>query len=117
MVYDRSVSGLNDAIWVPRFVLPALNTHLRSVEAGTFMADIDAVEMFLNFVLQDSVRVYAGVDFTAYFPWEGGSKVWETWQRAAMGLKSSPYQACQAMGFKCFLMGSITNELAGLGKL
>ena len=25
-------------------------------------------------------------------------RVWETWQRAAMGLRSSPYQAVQAMG-------------------
>jgi hypothetical protein len=80
MVYDGSVSGLNDAMWVPRFVLPTLNTHLWSVEAGTFMANIDVGEMLLNFVLHDSVRVYAGVDFMAYFPWEGGSKVWETWQ-------------------------------------
>jgi hypothetical protein len=63
------------------------------------MADTDVREMFLNFVLHLSVRVYAGVDFTAYFPWEGGAKVWETWQRAAMGLQSLPYQACQAMGF------------------
>jgi hypothetical protein len=55
MVYDGSVSGLNDAMWMPRFVLPTLNTHLRSVEAGTFLADIDVGEMFLNFMLHDSV--------------------------------------------------------------
>jgi hypothetical protein len=130
MVYHGLVSGLNDAMWVPRFVLPTLNTHLRSVEAGTFMADIYVREMFLNFVLHDAVQIYAGVDFTAYFPWEGGAKVWETWQPAAVGLKSSPYQACQAMGFaeekntgfleeprKYFSVGSSKNEFAGLGKL
>jgi hypothetical protein len=28
MVYDASVSGLNNAIWVPRFLLPTVNPHL-----------------------------------------------------------------------------------------
>jgi hypothetical protein len=55
LVYDGSVSGLNDAMWMPRFVLPTLNTHLRSVEAGTFLADIDVGKMFLNFILHMSV--------------------------------------------------------------
>jgi hypothetical protein len=99
MVYDGSVSGLNDSMWVPRFALPTLETHLRSVEAGTFLADVDVGEMFLNFILHNSVRQYSGVNLTSYFLLENGGKVWETWQRAAMGLKSSPYQACQAMGF------------------
>jgi hypothetical protein len=99
LVYDGSVSGLNDAMWMPRFVLPTPNTHLRSVEAGTFLADIDVGEMFLNFILHESVRVYVGVDLTSHFQLAGGGTLWETWQRAAMGLKSPPYQACQAMGF------------------
>jgi hypothetical protein len=44
------------------------------------------------------------VDLTHYFPKDAkdedgrATKVWETWQRAAMGLRSSPYQAVQAMG-------------------
>jgi hypothetical protein len=84
---------------MPRFVLPTLNTHLRSVEAGTFLADIDIGEMFLNFILHKSVRVHAGVHLASHFPLAGGGTLWETWQWAAIGLKSSPYQACQAMGF------------------
>jgi hypothetical protein len=28
-VYDGSISGLNDSIWMPRFVLPTIQTHLR----------------------------------------------------------------------------------------
>jgi hypothetical protein len=50
-VYDGSVSGLSDCIWMPRFVLPTIQTHLRQVEAGTFMCDLDVGEMFLNFIL------------------------------------------------------------------
>jgi hypothetical protein len=72
LVYDGSVSGLNDAMWMLRFVLPTLNTHLRSVEARTFLGDIDVGKMFLNSILHESVRVYAGVDLTNHFPLAGG---------------------------------------------
>jgi hypothetical protein len=98
MVYDGSVSGLNDAMWVSRFVLPTINTHLRAVEEQTYMADVDVGEMFLNFILHEDLRSLSGVDLTCFFPSKDGAPVWETWQRAAMGLKSSPYQCTQAMG-------------------
>jgi hypothetical protein len=105
LVYDGSVSGLNLSIWVPRFFLPTLRTHLRAVDEDTYMADVDIGEMFLNFILHRELRTLAGVDLTHYFPTDAtdtedgrAQKVWETWQRAAMGLRSSPYQAVQAMG-------------------
>jgi hypothetical protein len=105
LVYDGSVSGLNLSIWVPRFFLPTLKTHLRAVDENTYMADVDIGEMFLNFILHRELRTLAGVDLTHYFPSDvkdtpdgRATKVWECWQRAAMGLTSSPYQACQAMG-------------------
>jgi hypothetical protein len=99
MVYDGSVSGLNDAMWVPRFVLPTLKTRLQAVEEQTYMADVDVGGMFLNFILYKDLRSVSGVDLTCYFPLEDRKPLWETRQRAAMGLKSSPYQATQAMGF------------------
>jgi hypothetical protein len=51
MVYDGTISGLNDCIWVPRFVLPTIETHLRSVDEETYMADVDVGDCFLNFIL------------------------------------------------------------------
>jgi hypothetical protein len=55
--------------------------------------------MFLNFILHRELRALAGVDLTNYCPTDDQeAKVWETWQRAAMGLRSLPYQAVQAMG-------------------
>lgn len=99
MVYDGSVSGLNDAIWVPTFTLPTAATHLRAVEPGTHMADLDIGEMFLNFMLHEQVRPYAGVDVTHLVGDNNDGPRWEAWQRCAMGLKSSPYQSCQAMSF------------------
>jgi hypothetical protein len=99
MVYDASVSGLNDSIWVPRFPLPTIQTHLRSVQEGTWMADLDIGEMFLNFVLHSDLRHLSGVDLTEYTQDvdELGHVLWEVWQRCAMGLKPSPFQAVQAM--------------------
>jgi hypothetical protein len=99
MVYDGSGSGLNDCIWVPQFALPTIRTHMRAVCAGTHMTDVDLGEFFLNFVLHPTLKPLAGVDFTKYFPHEDGGKVWEAWCRAAMGLKSSPYQAVQGMAY------------------
>jgi hypothetical protein len=101
MVYDGSASGLNDLLWAPWFPLPTLETLLRSVEPGTFMSDNDVGEMFLNFMLHEDVRKLCGVDFTLYYPEElEGSDLnvlWERWQRCAMGLRTSPYQAIQAV--------------------
>lgn len=100
MVYDGTKSGLNEVLWAPWFPLPTIESLLRSVEPGTWMADNDVGEMFLNFVLHESVQALCGVDLSKYFPEEipSGTKVlWERWTRCAMGLRSSPYQACQGM--------------------
>jgi hypothetical protein len=101
MVYDASVSGLNDLIWVPRFPLPTIGTHLRAVEKGTYMGDLDVGEMFLNFVLHKNLQELCGVDLTKFLnddeATKNGTRVWEVWLRAAMGVKSSPYQAVQAI--------------------
>jgi hypothetical protein len=68
MVYDGSVSGLNDTMWVPRFVLPTINNHLEAVEEQTYMADVDVGEMFLNFILYEDLRSVSGVDLTCFSP-------------------------------------------------
>jgi hypothetical protein len=77
MVYDGAVSGLNDSIWVPRFHLPTVNTHLRAVDEDTHMADVDAGECFLNFILHSDLRELGGVDLTPYFG-DDDNTVWET---------------------------------------
>jgi hypothetical protein len=99
LVYDGSISGLNSFLWVPWFFLPTIRTHLRAVDEGIYMADVDIGERFLNFTLHRELRALAGVDITKYVAGKNqDALVWETWQRAAMGLRSSPYQAVQAMG-------------------
>lgn len=100
MVYNGTQSGLNKAMSVPRFPLPTADSHLRALEPGTFCADSDIGEMFLNFILHEEVRSLCGVDFTKMFGEEltpGMKVLWERWERCAMGLKSSPYQTIQAV--------------------
>lgn len=97
MVYDGTKSGLNESMWVPRFGLPTIDTHLRSIDEGTFLADVDVGDCFLNFPLHEKLQALAGVDLTCYFPNPDQSVVWECWHRALMGVKSSPYQAVQGM--------------------
>jgi hypothetical protein len=68
------------------------------------MANTDLGEMFLNFVLHESLRKLAGVDITHYQNAKEEKKnpesvCWERWMRCAMGLKPSPYKATQAMLF------------------
>ena len=101
MVYGDTKSGLNDCIWVPRFPLPTVATHLCAVEPGSFMGEMDVGKMFLNFILHESMQALCGVDLSEFFGEDGpglqgkSKLLWERWVRAAMGLKSSPYQAVQ----------------------
>ena len=97
MVYDGTVNGFNDSIEVPRFGLPTIRSHLRSMGPGFHMVDADVGECFLNFYLHSSLQPYVGVDLSHYIKTKNGTRHWVRWYRAGMGLKSSPYQACQAM--------------------
>jgi hypothetical protein len=102
MVYDSTRSGLNDAMWAPWFPLPTIEAHLRFVDNGTHMGDIDIGDMFLNFMLHDDVRMVAGVDLTPFSPEELDDQgqvnvIWERWTRCGMGFKSSPYNTIQGI--------------------
>ena len=98
LVYNGSSSGLNDAVWAPWFCLPTVQSHLRAVSFGTYMADCDIGEMFLNFMLDVNLREYAGVDLTELFDKEANGEVlWERWERLLMGFKCSPYLTCRDM--------------------
>ena len=61
MVYDGTKCGLNGAVWVPTFFMPTIQAHLRALEQGTHMCDVDIGEMFLNFMLHPKLRL-CGVD-------------------------------------------------------
>ena len=57
------------------------------------MADCDLGEMFLNFMLDEDILPYAGVDLMAIFPNEfldPKGEVDEHWTRMFMGFRPSP---------------------------
>ena len=97
MVYDGTINGFNDSIEVPQFGLPTIRSHLRAMGPGFHMVDADVGKCFLNVYLHSSLQPYVEVDLSHYIKRENGMRHWVRWYRARMGLKSSPYQACQAM--------------------
>jgi hypothetical protein len=66
IVYDGTKSGLNGQLWAPWFPLPSVNSHLCCTQPGSYMGDIDFSEQFLNFMLHERIRPYAGVDLTLF---------------------------------------------------
>ena len=62
MVYDGTKSKLNAAVWAPNFFLPSVDSLLMFCTAGTWFADIDIGEMFLNYFMDLKIRPYSGVD-------------------------------------------------------
>ena len=51
MVYDITASGLNNALWAPRFWMPSATNIVDCSTDTTWFGDVDAGEMFLNFPL------------------------------------------------------------------
>jgi hypothetical protein len=83
-------------------MLPNTNSHLRTVEPGTFMSDVNIAEMFLNFFLEWYLSKYAGVDLKSYFDDDlgnGKDNFWVRWNRIVMGLRPSPYLAVHIMAW------------------
>ena len=86
MVYDATKSDLNEAVWNPWFSMPNVDCYLRAVEEGTFMAGCDVGEMFLNIMLEPSLRPHAGVDLSSVFPEEKNGKLKEWWEKNDHGV-------------------------------
>jgi hypothetical protein len=68
MVYNCSKLGLNKALWAPWFSLPMINTISRWVIAGSWLADNDYGDMFLNFPLHAKLHKHCGIDLTQLYP-------------------------------------------------
>ena len=100
LVYDGTKSRLNDNLWAPWFPLPMVESLLRSIDCTTWLGDNDIGEQFHNFCLHPQLQAYCGIDLTKLFPEQlekGKAVMWERWNRAPMGVQTSPYQAAQGM--------------------
>ena len=49
MVFDATVSGLNDYLWDTNFMLPSMGSLIIMVGPDKHMVNIDVGEMFYNF--------------------------------------------------------------------
>jgi hypothetical protein len=102
IVYDGTKSGQNGQLSAPWFPLPTIDTHIWCIQPGYFMGDIGFSEQFLNFMLHEKIRKYAGVDLTLYFPEELDNihqVLWMYRERCCMGFVLSPYNAVQGTLF------------------
>jgi hypothetical protein len=109
MVYDGSKCKLNAATFAPWFAVPTSSTLERTVTPDTIQGDNDFGDMFLNFQLHEEMQKYTGVDardllndteardWMQKFSDQSEDEVMFTWDRPAMGLTSSPYQAVQTV--------------------
>ena len=94
MVYDATASGLNAAVWTPSFWLPTIDSLIRPLENTSWMTDRDVGDMFLNFPLHKSARIFAGVDIKPILkPDDPDQHRWYQWARNAMGFSPSPYNS------------------------
>ena len=94
MVYDFTKSGLNAVVFAPWFFMPTVDTLIRLTVAGSYMTNCDVGVMFLNFMLEPSIRSHAGVDLTQAFPEDAagnGGNLKGCWSIMLMGFASSPY--------------------------
>ena len=62
-VYNGTSCGLNNVLWSPWFTLPTCGTHLLSVEAGTFLGDVDVGDCWHNFMLHPIIQERVGVNY------------------------------------------------------
>ena len=62
MAFDETVSGLNNSIWAPKFMLPSMGSLLIMVGLDMQMVDLDVGEIFYNFLLSSVLAKYCGVD-------------------------------------------------------
>ena len=94
IVYHAGANKLNDAVWVPSFWLPRVDSLLRIVDFDSCMEDRDIGEMFLNFELDPFIRRFTGVDIGPLGISKDDCPVsWAHWNRNLMGFKSSPYNS------------------------
>jgi len=99
VVFNGTSCGLNKCLFTLHFSLPTASTLLRCVDIGTYQADSDFQEMFYNFLLHPSSRLFTGVDIThirTNETWEAERlRTWERFCRNYFGQTDSPWRSIQ----------------------
>ena len=93
-VFHAGANKLNDAVWVPSFGLPTVNSLLRITDLMSLMEDRDVEEMFLNFQLHPDTIKFTGIDIGPLeFTSDECEVRWVCWNRNLMGFRPSPYNS------------------------
>ena len=93
MVYDTTANKLHEAVWVPTFWLPTIDSLL-CAGLTSWMTDRDVGDMFLNYLLHGDMMLFTGTDLTSLYagPEDQGPRM-AVWDRNLMGLAVSPYNS------------------------
>ena len=100
MVFDATVSGINNSMWNPNLTFPSMGILLMMVGPQTHMVYVDVGEMFHNFRLSLVLAKYCGVDLGAYLGHKKDRQekpLWMLWVCLIMGLLLSTYADIQGM--------------------
>ncbi len=94
MVYNATANKLNEAVWVPTFWLPTINSLVWAVGNDSWMMDRDIGDMFLNFQLHEEVRPFTSIDLNCIYdgPKDPGPRI-TFWDRNLMGYAASPHNS------------------------
>jgi hypothetical protein len=97
MVYDTTVSGLNECLWSPNFWLPSAEGLVECMSEASWMGDLDMGEQFLNFHLHQDLQQYCRIDVCPLFHPKRKATYWLRWTRCMIGLRPSPYFTGKAL--------------------
>ena len=63
LVYIGTSRGLNKILWALWFSLSTVASHLRFIDTGSFMGDLDIGDCWHNFVLNESIQELVGLNW------------------------------------------------------
>jgi hypothetical protein len=102
LVLSLTECGVNPSVYVPSFALPTCDTLIKQVEADDYMANIDVGEMFHNFMMHPTKRMYHGLNIDEPIllndpELKGLVSVMMQFCRLDFGWTCAPYFACRMM--------------------
>ena len=106
IVYNRTGCGLHDSVWARHSGLPTVHQTLRSLLPCYSQCALDIGGMFLNFLLNNSMKEMSGVDVQHVrskkevgVDWDEKKRPqdFERWCRNWIGLRDSPYWLIQLL--------------------
>ena len=100
MVFDATVSGINNYICAPNFTFPSMGSLFMMVGPETHMVELYVGEIFYNFRLSLMLAKYCGVYLGFYMGHKKDCQetpLWMCWVQLMMGLVLYPYASIQGL--------------------